>query len=409
MDLRIIPSKLSGVVNVPPSKSVAHRMIIAAALADGVSRISNLFPSVDILATMDCMRSLGAKIDFDNDAAVIEGIKKAPDKAVLDCHESGSTLRFLIPVACALGVNAEFIGSGKLPQRPIATFTEELPRHGITFNFSDAESGNSLPCRVSGNLIPGRYSVDGSVSSQFITGLLLALSILDGESEITIVNKLNSKPYIDITLDALRMFGCKIHETENGYRIIGGKRLNAHSCAVEGDYSQAAFFYVVNVLGANLEIRGLNNNSRQGDKKIVEICEQFIKTGNAFELDCSDIPDLVPILAVLASFCNGKSKLTNVARLRIKECDRLAAMETCLNRIGGRVSACEDCLEIEGVKTLSGGEVECFNDHRIAMSMAIAATRCESPLIVRGAECVRKSFPNFFDVYREIGGRYEEI
>lgn len=409
MDLRIIPSKLSGVVNVPPSKSVAHRMIIAAALADGVSRISNLFPSVDILATMDCMRSLGAKIDFDNDAAVIEGIKKAPDKAVLDCHESGSTLRFLIPVACALGVNAEFIGSGKLPQRPIATFTEELPRHGITFNFSDAESGNSLPCRVSGNLIPGRYSVDGSVSSQFITGLLLALSILDGESEITIVNKLNSKPYIDITLDALRMFGCKIHETENGYRIIGGKRLNAHSCAVEGDYSQAAFFYVVNVLGANLEIRGLNNNSRQGDKKIVEICEQFIKTGNAFELDCSDIPDLVPILAVLASFCNGKSKLTNVARLRIKECDRLAAMETCLNRIGGRVSACEDCLEIEGVKTLSGGEVECFNDHRIAMSMAIAATRCESPLIVRGAECVRKSFPNFFDVYSGIGGRYEEI
>lgn len=409
MDLQIIPSELRGAVTVPPSKSVSHRMIIAASLANGVSRISNLYPSVDILATMDCMRSLGAKIDFSGDIAVIEGIKNSPDKAVLDCHESGSTLRFLIPVACALGVNAEFIGSGKLPQRPITTFTEELPRHGITFDFSDAKSGDSLPCRVSGKLSAGRYQIDGSVSSQFITGLLFALTLTDGNSEIDIINKFNSKPYVDITLDVLRSFGSEIHETENKYQIRGRQRLKPHNSAVEGDYSQAAFFYVANALGANLEIRGLNEKSGQGDKKIVEICEQFTKTGNAFELDCSDIPDLVPILAVLASFCNGKSRLTNVARLRIKECDRLAAMETCLNRIGGRVSASEDCLEIDGVKSLSGGEVECFNDHRIAMSMAIAATRCESPLIIRGAECVRKSFPNFFDVYGEISGRYGEI
>lgn len=409
MDLQIIPSGLHGAVSVPPSKSVAHRMIIAAALADGISRISNLYPSVDILATMDCMRSLGAKIDFSGDAAVIECIKNSPDKAVLDCHESGSTLRFLIPVVCALGVNAEFIGSGKLPQRPITTFTEELPHHGITFDFSDAKSGDSLPCRVSGKLAAGCYKIDGSVSSQFITGLLFSLTLTEGNSEIIILNKFNSKPYVDITLDVLRKFGGEILETENKYQIRGGKRLNPHNCAVEGDYSQAAFFYVANALGANLEICGLNEKSRQGDKKIVEICEQFTKTGNAFELDCSDIPDLVPILAVLASFCHGKSKLTNVARLRIKECDRLAAMETCLKRIGGRVSASEDCLEIEGVESFSGGEVECFNDHRIAMSMAIAATRCENPLTIRGSECVRKSFPNFFDVYRGIGGRYEEI
>lgn len=409
MDLQIIPSELRGAVSVPPSKSVAHRMIIAAALANGVSHISNLYPSVDILATMDCMRSLGAKIDFSGDIAVIEGIKNVPDKAVLDCHESGSTLRFLIPVAGALGVNAEFIGSGKLPQRPITTFTEELPRHGITFDFSGAKNSDSLPCRVSGKLSAGCYQVDGSVSSQFITGLLFALSLTEHDSEIVILNKLNSKPYVDITLDVLRKFGGEILETENKYQIHGGKRLYPHNYAVEGDYSQAAFFYVANALGANLEIRGLNEKSRQGDKKIVEICDRFTETGNAFELDCSDIPDLVPILAVLASFCHGKSRLTNVARLRIKECDRLAAMETCLNRIGGRVLACEDCLEIEGVESLRGGEVECFNDHRIAMSMAIAATRCESPLIIRGAECVRKSFPNFFDVYREIGGRYEEI
>ncbi|MDE7399149.1 MAG: 3-phosphoshikimate 1-carboxyvinyltransferase [Oscillospiraceae bacterium] len=409
MDLQIVPSELRGAVTVPPSKSVAHRMIIAAALADGVSRISNLYPSVDILATMDCMRSLGAKIDFGGDIAVIEGIKSVPDKAVLDCHESGSTLRFLIPVACALGVNAEFIGSGKLPQRPITTFTEELPRHGITFDFSDAKSGDSLPCRVSGKLSSGCYQVDGSVSSQFITGLLFALTLTEVNSEIAIINKFNSKPYVDITLDVLRAFGSEIHESENKYQIHGGKRLKPHDSAVEGDYSQAAFFYVANALGANLKIHGLNEKSSQGDKKIVEICNDFTNTKNPFELDCSDIPDLVPILAVLASFCHGKSRLTNVARLRIKECDRLAAMETCLNHIGGRVSASEDCLEIEGVESLSGGEVECFNDHRIAMSMAIAATRCKNPLIIRGAECVRKSFPNFFDVYGEIGGRYEEI
>lgn len=409
MDLQIIPSELRGTVTVPPSKSVAHRMIIAAALADGFSRISNLNPSADILATMDCMRSLGAKIDFSNNTAVIEGIKNLPDKAVLDCCESGSTLRFLIPVACALGVNAEFIGSGKLPQRPITTFTEELPRHGITFDFSDAKSGDSLPCCVSGKLTAGQYTVDGSVSSQFITGLLFALTLTEGNSEIVIINKFNSKPYVDITLDVLRSFGGKILETENKYQIRGGKRLQPHNSAVEGDYSQAAFFYVANALGANLEIRGLNEKSRQGDKKIVEICDRFTKTGNAFELDCSDIPDLVPILAVLASFCHGKSKLTNVARLRIKECDRLAAMETCLNRIGGHVTTSENCLKIEGVESLRGGEVECFNDHRIAMSMAIAATRCEGPLIIRGAECVRKSFPNFFDVYRRIGGSFEEV
>lgn len=408
MNLQIFPSMLHGSVTVPPSKSVAHRMIIAAALADGVSRISNLNTSVDILATIDCMRSLGAKIDFGNNTAVIEGIKNPPKTAVLDCHESGSTLRFLIPVACALGVNTEFIGSGKLPQRPITTFTEELPQHGISFDFSKANSGDTLPICVSGHLLAGRYKIDGSVSSQFITGLLFALTLTEGSSEIIIINKFNSKPYIDITLDTLRKFGAEITETNTGYQV-SGRRLNPHNSAVEGDYSQAAFFNVANALGANLEIRGLNEKSKQGDRKIVEICEQFTKSQNAFDLDCSDIPDLVPILAVLACFCHGKSRLTNVARLRIKECDRLAAMENCLNRIGGQVTASEDCLEIEGVKSLRGGEVECFNDHRIAMSMAIAATRCKETLIIRGAECVRKSFPNFFEVYRAINGNFKEI
>ncbi len=408
MDLKITPKKLSGKVTVPPSKSVAHRMIIAAALANGTSKITNLSPSADILATMECMRALGAKIDYKGDTAVIEGITKIPDKAVLDCRESGSTLRFLIPVACALGINAEFIGSGKLPERPIKPFTDELPKHGAAFDFLKAESGCTLPCSVSGKLTAGRFEIDGRVSSQFITGLLFSLPLIDSDSEIVITSHLQSKPYVDITIEVLRNFGCEITETANGYAVKSG-RLKPFSGAVEGDYSQSAFFYVANALGSLIDIGGLNENSVQGDKVIVGICENFVKSREPFELDCSDIPDLVPILSVLACFSKGTSRIVNVARLRIKECDRLAAMEECLNVIGGKVTSGTDYLEIEGVGALKGGEVSAFNDHRIAMSMAIAATRCENPLVIHGAECVRKSFPNFFEVYKKIGGEVAEI
>ncbi len=407
MDIKITPKKLRGKVIVPPSKSVAHRMIIAAALAEGKSDITNLYPSEDILATIDCMRALGAGIDLAGDAAAIEGIKSIPDNAVLNCRESGSTLRFLIPVACALGVNAKFTGAGKLPQRPITPLVEELPKHGITFELP--ESGDTLPCSVSGKLTAGRFEIDGGISSQFITGLLLALPFSEGDSEVVLTSPLQSKPYVDITIGVLRKFGCEISETERGYSVKGARRLKPYSGAVEGDYSQAAFFYTANALGSVLEITGLNANSYQGDRAITAVCEEFSASRRPLELDCSDIPDLVPTLSVLACFCRGKSRLNNVARLRIKECDRLAAMEDCLNRIGGKVSSGADVLEIEGVEAFRGGEVSAYNDHRIAMSMAIAATMCEQPLIIRGAECVRKSYPNFFEVYKSLGGELEEL
>lgn len=410
MDISIAPKKLRGTVTVPPSKSVAHRMIIAAALADGVSTVSNLYPSVDILATMDCMRALGAKIDFDKDTAVIEGITKIPDKAVLDCHESGSTLRFLIPVACALGVETEFLGSAKLPQRPITPFTDEFPKHGITFDLGKAPSGCTLPCSVSGKLTAGRFETDGGLSSQFITGLMLALPLLDGDSEIILASRLNSKPYVDVTLSVLRGFGCDIKETADGFFIKGGRRFKPFSGKVEGDYSHAAFFRVANSLGSELEILGLNENSLQGDRKIMDICAEFDGSGGEpFEIDGSDIPDLVPILTVLACFGKGTSRITNVARLRFKECDRLSVTADCLNAMGGKVTVHEDSLEIEGVGELHGGEIDGHNDHRIPMSMAIAATRSTSPLLIRGAECVRKSFPNFFDVYKQLGGEVDTL
>lgn len=408
MDIIINPKKLSGKVTVPPSKSVAHRMIIAAALAEGRSEISNLYPSADILATMDCMRNLGAQIDFSGDTAVINGIGNAPETASLDCNESGSTLRFLIPVACALGVKTEFIGRGRLPQRPITPYLEEFPKHGIAFDYN-----NTMPFFVSGKLTGGKFYVDGGISSQFITGLLFALPLLEEDSEIVLTSHLESKPYVDITLGTLRDFGCEVTENENGYFIKGKQMYKPFCGVVEGDYSQAAFFEVADALGSDIEISGLNVNSFQGDKKIVEICREIVYNENGvlkpFDIDCSDIPDLVPILSVLATFCEGKSRITNVARLRIKECDRLSAMAQCLNKIGGKVTEHSDSLEIDGVGTLEGGEVESFNDHRIAMSMAVAATRCKGILKIKGAECVRKSYPDFFEVYEKLGGDLSRV
>lgn len=409
MDLKITPSLLSGEVTVPPSKSVAHRMIIAAALADGFSEISNLSQSKDILATIDCMRAFGADIELNGNTAFITGIKSVPESTIADCLESGSTLRFLIPVACALGINTRFFGKGKLPQRPITPFLEEFPKHGIEFDFSKAETGSTLPCSVSGKLTAGRFEIDGGISSQFITGLMLALPLLDGDSEIFIKSRLESKPYVDITIGVLSGFSCEIIERDNSYFIKGGSSLKPFSGSVEGDYSQSAFFYAANALGSDIVINGLNEASSQGDKQIVKICREFSKNRAPFEIDCSDIPDLVPILSVLGCFGKGKSRIYNAARLRIKECDRLAAMEDCLNRIGGKVSSTKDSLIIEGVESFNGGEVVCYNDHRIAMSMAIAATRCKDPLIIRGAECVSKSYPDFFEVYKTIGGKAENI
>lgn len=412
MNIKINPTKLGGKVINPPSKSVAHRLIISAALAKGTSVITNLYPSVDILATMDCMRELGAKIDFKGDTATIIGIENPPRKATLNCHESGSTLRFLIPVACALGVECTFVGHGKLPTRPITPYIDQFPKHGVELDFSDAKEGEFLPCTVKGKLTAGKFEIDGGISSQFITGLLFALPLLDGNSEIIMTSRLESKPYVDITLSCLKNFGGEVIETEQGYAVNGMQSLKACDSSVEGDYSQAAFYRVANALGSDIEIQGLNENSCQGDKAIMEICQKSESNNGKlkpFCVDCSDIPDLVPILTVLACFCDGKSEITNVARLRIKECDRLEAISTCLNSLGGKVRAYDDRLEIEGVKNLSGGEVYAYNDHRIAMAMAIASTKCTGDLIIKGAECVSKSYPNFFEHFKMLGGEFTKI
>ncbi|MBQ9375207.1 MAG: 3-phosphoshikimate 1-carboxyvinyltransferase [Ruminococcus sp.] len=413
MTIKITPSMLSGAVDIPPSKSVAHRLIISAALAKGRSEISNIYPSKDILATIDAMKALGAKITLNGNTATVFGIENPPVKAEIDCNESGSTMRFLIPVACALGVECTFKGSGKLPERPITPYLREFPKHGIEFDFSSADNGCTLPCSVKGKLTPGRFEIEGNISSQFITGLIFALTLLDGDSEISLTSPLESKPYVDITIDSIKSFGGEIDSTDNGYTVKGNQSLKACNVKTEGDYSQAAFFKVANSLGSSVKIKGLSENSSQGDKKIIEICDKMVynKNGmlNPFEIDCSDIPDLVPVLTVLASFCNGRSVIDNVARLRIKESDRLDTISTCLNKIGGKVTVYPDKLVIDGVMSLKGGEVDSYNDHRIAMSMAVAALKCKEPLIITNAQCVEKSYPNFWQDYKALGGKTDVI
>lgn len=420
MDLKITPHTLCGEVTVPPSKSAAHRLIIAAALAEGTTRITNVSYSKDITATIEAMRALGADIRIQGDTVLVSGIVEPPESAVVDCCESGSTLRFLIPVACALGVKCTFLGRAKLPVRPITPYIEELPKHGVTLDFSAAKTGEFLPCTVSGKLTSGEFRIDGGISSQFITGLMLALPLLGGDSRITLTSRLESRPYVDITRSCIEQFGGSVVESDCGFEISGGQRLTAQNeISVEGDYSQAAFFYVANALSAQnndgecVNIKGLNVNSFQGDKKIVEICEKIVYNNNGglkpFDLDCSDIPDLVPVLAVLGTFCGGTSYIRGAARLRIKECDRLAAVSHDLNLLGARITEKPDGLVIEGVKSLHGGVVDGFTDHRIPMAMAIASTRCTEPVIITGAECVSKSYPDFFDVFKSLGGQAEEV
>lgn len=404
----ISPAYLRGNVTVPPSKSMAHRLLISASLADGISVIDNIALSDDITATINALSILGAEISVSGSRVTVKGIINSPDKAVIDCNESGSTMRFLIPVCAALGVEGIFIGKGKLPSRPIDTYINSFKDKGIIFNYN-----NTMPFSFSGKLKSGKFYISGNISSQFITGLLYALPLLDGDSEIILTSSLQSEPYVDMTVDSLAKAGIIAEKTDKGYYIKGNQKFRAFNAEVEGDYSQAAFYLVADALGSNININGLDENSHQGDKKIIEIIKEISYNKNnlpdAFTADCSQCPDIVPILSVLACFCNGTSVIENVARLRIKESDRLSAMTQNLNAIGGKVTEYPDKLVIEGINHFDGGIVDSFNDHRIAMSMAIAATRCKRSLTIKGAQCINKSYPDFFEDYIKLGGNINVI
>ena len=298
MDIKIYPSKLIGTVSAPSSKSYSHRMIIAAALADGISEISNVTDSNDITVTSQAMEALGANVLSDSGTYTVRGIKTPAAKADIDCGESGSTLRFIIPVAAALGTTATLNGHAKLPQRPITPYTREFPKKGVTF-----EPQSGLPITITGKLRAGEYNLEGDVSSQFITGLMLALPLCEEDSAIKLMSPLQSKPYADMTIAALKKFGVDIREMNlDGlplYLIKGGQKYKPCRIAVEGDYSQAAFFFTANALGSEINVTNLDPDSVQGDKEILNIIASCGKEMNPFTADAGNIPDLVPILAVL--------------------------------------------------------------------------------------------------------------
>lgn len=398
MNIKITPKFLSGKILVPPSKSISHRALIAAALADGESRIYNLLDCVDTTATIEALTALGAEIKQDGNCTIVKGISKPSESADINCHESGSTLRFIMPVAAALGCRSSFDGRANLPNRPITPYFTEFQKHGVKF-FTE-----KMPYITEGKLTGGVYEIAGNISSQFITGFLFALSLLNEDSVIKITSPLESKPYIDLTIDAMKTFGVKVTEGENEYRIKGGQKYKPCDYTVEADMSQAGFFCVAKTIGADLEIMGLNPDSLQGDREILRITEEFSKTGKAFDINASQIPDLVPILTVLACFADGTSYIRGCERLKIKECDRLAVTSEELNKLGGKVHVENDMLVIEGVKELNGGECDCHTDHRIPMSLAVASQRCKNPVILNGAECVSKSYPTFFEDFRKLGG-----
>lgn len=390
MNLILTPARLKGAVTPPPSKSQSHRVLIAAALAEGENGIFNLAFSEDILATKRCLKALKAT---------------SPGLPILDCGESGSTLRFLLPLSLVLRGGGHFTGQGRLMERPMEPYESMCREKGIFFSQGDGM------CTVRGALPPGRYSMAGNVSSQFITGLLFALPLLGGDSEIVLSTGLESAGYIEMTLETLARFGIAVsYDRKRRFLVPGGQRFCPAEVTVEADYSQAAFFCAANGLGNSVEILNLNPHSPQGDRMVLDYAARLSRPGEVV-LDVSQCPDLVPALALQAALREGEpTKLVNAARLRMKESDRLDAVTSELGRLGADIAQTSDSLVIRGVAGFHGGvTAHSHNDHRIAMMLGIAATRADAPFVLRGAGSVSKSYPHFWADYAALGGQYEEV
>ena len=420
--VKIEPSKLKGCINIPASKSLCHRAIICAALSTEESHIDNIVFSDDIHATSEGMRRLGAEIEKIGEGSLrIKGkLPLSLKEDTIDCKESGSTLRFLIPISLLSETKAEFNGKGKLVSRPLDTYYRIFQEQNINYT---TNNGN-LPLKVEGKLKPGIFSIEGNISSQFISGLMFTLPLLDGDSKIVIINELESKGYVDLTLDMLNRFGIEIINNEYKEFIIkGNQRYENRDYKVEGDFSQAAFWLVGGILGEEIESNDLNINSLQGDMVVMDLIKQMggsltikdsiVKTiaskTEGITIDASQCPDIVPILTVLAALSEGETRIINAARLRIKESDRLKAISTELNKLGADVKELEDGLIINGKDSLTGGTVDSWNDHRIAMAMAIASIKCTGSLTITNSDVVKKSYPHFWEDFKSVGGNFDEF
>ena len=420
MNVLIRPGKLLGTIDAMTSKSHAHRVLIAQKLAQLQGQKKNdplEVPdfSVDIGATKSCLVQLDKEMPF------------------LDCKESGSTLRFLLPVAMALKEEAVFIGTGKLPERPISPLKEEMEAHGCHFVMGSKHQKVSDKfkeiCTITGRLEPGEYTLPGNISSQFITGLLFALPLLEGDSVLRLTTKLESAGYVDLTLDVLEAFGIKVDRSfsEEGFEVyaIAGKQRDTEpdNLTIEGDWSNASFWLVCGALGGSVTVRGLDLKSSQRDKYIIDTLKLMgadIVIGDGItvaapgglkgaEINVSQTPDMVPVLAAAMALSDGSSMITNAERLKIKESDRLRTVYDFLHKLGADITYGGSGLSLTGKEKLAGGEVDSHNDHRIAMAAAVASCGCKSAVTITGAEAVKKSYPEFFKDFAALGGKVREI
>ena len=396
MDLTIHPRILRGEIDIIPSKSQAHRLLICAAFADKPTQLHCPDTNRDIEATVDCLNALGAHIQRTDSGYSVSPVESTPEKAALNCHESGSTLRFMLPVVGALGVDATFHMAGRLPERPLSPLWEEMERMGCHLSRPTA---NTLHCE--GRLKSGTYTISGGISSQFITGLVFASALMNSESQIEVAGRLESKPYVEMTQKAMASFGVNTDD----FQITGGQKFRSPGCAnVEGDWSNGAFWLAAAELGSELSIRGLDTNSAQGDKAVLPLLQ--LLRNEMPTISAADIPDLVPILSVVAGVQNG-AVFTDVQRLRLKETDRVATVAAMLTALGLRCEATEDRLTVWPGKYHSC-TIDAANDHRIAMSAAIAATVATGPVTILNADSVSKSYPKFWEEYSRLGGNYEQ-
>lgn len=408
----IAGSKLYGTVTAPSSKSCGHRSIICAALSDSPVTVFNCGESDDMTATIDCIKALGSTVERNGTTLFITPAKRNTESTVLECNESGSTARFMLPVAAALGVkNVTLNGKGRLPQRPFNVLTEVLKQNGIEC------SADTLPMTVSGQLKSGIFKIPGNISSQYISGLLLALSIVDGQSEIVLTTPLESAPYVDITIKELKAFGADIERTEKGFIINGKTHLCGTARTVEGDWSQAAFFLAAGAISGTVTVNGIAKDSLQGDKEIVDLLRRFgakiTETDDSvtvspaplhgITIDAGHIPDLVPILSVIASTAYGTTIIKNAARLRIKESDRLKETVLRLNAFGIDAVETDDGMVVKGGKA-NAASITSANDHRIVMAFSILSSTVNGTSFIDGAEAINKSYPLFFEDFKKIGG-----
>ena len=414
--MKIIKSdKLVGELSPPPSKSVLHRYIIASSLAKGVSKIENISFSEDIIATIEAMKKLGANIEQKENYLLIDGsdtFKNLNENIEIDCNESGSTLRFLFPLSIVEENKVLFKGRGKLFKRPMTPYFENFEKYKIKHSYIDENK-----ILLEGKLKAGIYEIDGNISSQFITGLLFSLPLLEGESKIIINGKLESSNYIDISLDCLSKFGIKIINNSYQEFIIGGNQsYKVGNYRTEADYSQAAFFLVANAIGSKIRINDLSEDSLQGDKKIIDYISEIDNwnSKDTLILDGSETPDIIPILSLKAVVSGKKIEIINVERLRIKESDRLKATVEELSKLNFDLIEKKDSILINSRENFEVNKNEkivslsAHSDHRIAMMIAVAATCYDGEILLDNLDCVKKSYPNFWEVFLSLGGKIYE-